>query len=241
MPSSQPAPSRETKRWLMFLLKPAQLLALLRVISQPTNLFAAGTLPPDVAPVDTFYDAQKNFLGAMLESDFFEPVEVEMRGEQMAAAWPRAIFTLEAELSDGPEINREELWGEPMDDTELADDALLPFGEQIEEIAARGFKVRAFNFSAGDLLTILRTESPTSLPLFPVYPEDTQIVNVIANSSIGGWTLFLEHPDFESAQLAQGEGEVLVDLPSDGHDMSFRFGLPGATLQRKIGLDPDEL
>ncbi len=228
----------------MFLLKPAQLLALLRVISHPTNLFAAGTLPPDVAPVDTFYDGQKNFLGVMLESEFFEPVEIEMRDGQMAANWPRAIFTLEPQadnLKAENEVDREELWGEAIENAELEDDALTPFHELIEGVSQRGFRVRALNFSAGDLLTILRSESPTQLPIFPVYDEDVQIINALPNPQIGGWSLFLEHPDFEMAKLTQADGEVLVEIPGDGHEMTFRFALPGATLQRKIGLDPDEL
>ena len=228
----------------MFLIKPAQLLALLRVISHPTNLFAAGTLPPDVAPVDTFYDGQKNFLGVMLESEFFEPVEIEMQGGQMAANWPRAVFSLEQqadELGTANEVDREELWGEPVENAELDDDVLTPFHELIEGVAERGFRVRALNFSAGDLLTILRSESPTQLPIFPVYDEDVRIINALPNPQIGGWTLFLEHPDFEMAKLEQAEDEVLVEIPGDGHDMTFRFALPGATLQRKIGLDPNEL
>ena len=245
MRNPESAPSRDSKKWLMFLLKPAQLLALLRVISHPTNLFAAGTLPPDVAPVDTFYDAQKNFLGVMLESEFFEPVEIEMRDGQMAANWPRAIFTLEPDPNHAQspdEIDREELWGEPIEgDDELRDDPLTPFHELIEGVASRGFRVRALNFSAGDLLTILRSESPTQLPIFPVYDEDVQIINALPNPQIGGWTLFLEHPDFEMAKLEQAQGEVLVNIPGDGHEVTFRFALPGATLQRKIGLDPDEL
>ena len=236
---------RETRRWLMFLLKPDQLLALLRVISHPTNLFAAGTLPPDVAPVDTFYDAPKNFLGVMLESEFFEPVAIEVRGDQMAANWPRAIFTLEPDPTDAQtssEIDRDELWSEPLEaDSEPGDDPLPPFHELIEGVANRGFRVRALNFSADDLLTILRSESPTQLPIFPVYAEDAHIINALPNPQIGGWTLFLEHPDFEPAQLEQAADEVLVNIPGDGHDMTFRFALPGATLQRKIGLDADEL
>ncbi len=244
MQSSESAPIRDTKNWLMFLIKPAQLLALLRVISHPTNLFAAGTLPPDVAPVDTFYDAPKNFLGVMLESEFFEPVEVEMHDGQMRANWPRAVFTLEPEPGDAQsadEVDREELWGEPIENALLEDDAMTPFHQLIEGVAQRGFRVRALNFSAGDLLTILRSESPTQLPIFPVYDDDVQIINALPNPQIGGWTLFLEHPDFEMAKLEQGEDEVLVEIPGDGQEMTFRFGLPGATLQRKIGLDPDEL
>ena len=245
MQSSESAPLRDSKKWLMFLLKPDQLLALLRIISHPTNLFAAGTLPPDVAPVDTFYDAQKNFLGVMLESDFFEAVEIEMRDGQMAANWPRAIFTLEPDPDNSQsseEIDREELWGEPIEgDGILQDDPMTPFHEIIEGVAQRGFRVRALNFSAGDLLTILRSESPTQLPVFPVYDENVEIINALPNPQIGGWSLFLESPEFEMAKLEQGEDEVIVEIPSDGHDLNFRFGLPGATLQRKIGLDPDEL
>ena len=244
MPNPESAPTRETKNWLMFLIKPTQLLALLRVISHPTNLFAAGTLPPDVAPVDTFYDGQKNFLGVMLESEFFEPVAIEMRDGQMAANWPRAIFTLEPQPGSAQspdEVDREELWGEPVENAEFEDDPLPPFHELIEGVAQRGFRVRALNFSAGDLLTILRSESPTQLPIFPVYEEDVQIINALPNPQIGGWTLFLEHPAFEMAKMEQAADEVLVEIPGDGHEMTFRFALPGATLQRKIGLDPDEL
>lgn len=245
MQNPESASARESKKWLMFLLKPNQLLALLRVISHPTNLFAAGTLPPDVRPVDTFYDNQKNFLGLMLESDFFEPVQIEMRGDQMSANWPRAIFTLEPDpgnAQSASDIDREELWSEPIEgENELQDDPMTPFHELIEGVANRGFRVRALNFSAGDLLMILRSESPTQLPIFPVYDEQVQIINALPNPQIGGWTLFLEHPDFDPAPLEQAEGEVLVKIPGDGHDMTFRFALPGATLQRKIGLDADEL
>lgn len=244
MQNPESSPTSDSKKWLMFLFKPAQLLVILRVISHPTNLFAAGTLPPDVAPVDTFYDAQKNFLGVMLESEFFEPVAIEMRDGQMAANWPRALFTLEPQVGSpksADALEREELWGETIEDAEFEDDALTPFHELIEGVAQRGFRVRALNFSAGDLLTILRSESPTQLPIFPVYDESVKIINALPNPQIGGWTLFLEHPDFEMAKLTQSEGEVLVEIPGDGHEMTFRFALPGATLQRKIGLDPDEL
>ena len=245
MQNSESAPTRDSKKWLMFLLKPAQLLALLRVISHPTNLFAAGTLPPDVTPVDTFYDGQKNFLGVMLESEFFEPVEIEMQNGQMAANWPRAIFTLEPDPNNSQspdEVNRDELWGESIEGEDaLRDDPMTPFHELIEGVANRGFRVRALNFSAGDLLTILRSESPTQLPIFPVYDEDVAIINALPNPQIGGWSLFLESPEFEPAKLEQAEGEVLVNIPGDGHDMTFRFALPGATLQRKVGLDADEL
>lgn len=245
MQNSESVPQSDSKKWLMFLLKPDQLLALLRILSHPTNLFAAGTLPPDVTPVDTFYDNQKNFLGVMLESDFFEPVPIEMRGDQMSANWPRAIFTLEPEKDNSrspTEIDRDELWGESIEGEEaLRDDPMTPFHELIEGVASRGFRVRALNFSAQDLLTILRSESPTQLPIFPVYDENVRIINALPNPQIGGWTLFLEHPDFEMAKLEQAESEVLVNIPGDGHEMTFRFALPGATLQRKIGLDEDEL
>ena len=245
MQNSPPSPSSDSKKWLMFLLKPDQLLALLRIISHPTNLFAAGTLPPDVSPVDTFYDVNKNFLGVMLESEFFEPVEIEMQDGQMAANWPRAIFTLEPDPNDAQssdEIDREELWGEPIDAEGLMrDEPMTPFHEQLEGIANRGFRVRALNFSANDLLTILRSESPTQLPVFPVYDENVEIVHALPNPQIGGWTLFLESSEWEAAKLEQAEDEVLVNIPGDGHEMTFRFALPGATLQRKMGLDVEEL
>jgi hypothetical protein len=59
------------KHWLMFLLRPVDLLKLLEIISNPTNLFAAGALPPDVRIEDVFYDESENYLGLMLESEIF--------------------------------------------------------------------------------------------------------------------------------------------------------------------------
>ena len=242
MDSLSAAPAGDFKRALMFLLRPAQLLELLRAVSQPTNQFAAGSLPPDVVAADAFYDERTGYLGMMLESELFDPIAFEMRDGQMAGAWPRVILDLAPQPVEQGEINRDELWGDLVDQP-LARDADAPgnLGEQIEDISARGFRMRAFSFAASEMLQILRSESPLQLPVFPLYAPDVKIISALANPQITGWTLFLEHPDFEPAKLTQGAGEVLVELPGDGHEMTFRFGLPGAQLQRKIGLDPDEL
>lgn len=221
----------------MFLLRPTDLLRLLELISHPTNQFAAGALPPDVQITDVFYDESHDFLGMMLESEFFEPVEVRMEGNRMSAAWPRAIFSLDA--SGDEEISDEELWSEPLEDPSLLENApVRPFVDEIQDAAARGFRLRALTFAATDLLQILRAQNTVNLPLFPNYKPDTRVLGAVGQEQIGSWTLFLEHPDFPECKVGQDESDqmVYVQIPGEG-DYEFRIKLPGATLKRRLDLN----
>jgi hypothetical protein len=231
---------RSTKRWLMFLISPADLLALLHVVSNPRNKFAAGSLPPDVRIEDTFYDEGQNYLGMMLESDYFEPVEVESNGHMMTASWPRAVFTMQT--TDEVHGPGEELWSQteevsgPM--TELTENQFI---EELKGAIERGRHLRALNFSGADLLEILRAKNVHSLRVFPSYKEDTRILGCIANQQINGWSVFLEHPDFEQAKATASEDEdmVFIEVEGDGHDLTFRFGLPGAKIERRMEIQED--
>lgn len=241
MPSPEiPANAAFEKRWLMFLLHPADLLELLRVISNPIGRFAAGALPPDVRIEDVFYDEGGDFLGMMLESEFFEAVQVRMIGDMMSASWPRAIFSLD----NAPEkpLDDDELWSEP-----IADPALLeaapprPFIEELQDAAQRDFRLRALTFTAENLLLILRTKASRSLPIFPSYAPDTRILGSVAQEQLGSWVLFLEHPDFEPCKVGQENDLVFVEIPGEGEDRIFRIGLPGATLRKRLDLNFDEM
>lgn len=241
-PMSVPAENSPqfTKNWLMFLMKPADLLQLLNMISNPVNKFAAGALPPDVKIADVFYDEGQNYLGMMLESEWFEPVEVQMNGQFMQAAWPRAIFALDAAGVD--EISEEELWSPPLEqDPTLADEPVPHFITALEDAATRDFRLRALTFSAADLLLILRTKNPRSLPVFPSFKEDTRVLGAISQEQIGSWTIFLEHPDFDPCKLGQENDLVHVEIPGQESDYTFRIGLPGATLKKRLDLNFDDV
>lgn len=241
MASSQ-VPSNETfeKRWLMFLLHPSDLLELLRIISNPIGKFAAGALPPDVRIEDVFYDEGANFLGMMLESEFFEPVQVRMVGDMMSASWPRAIFSLKDE-PQGP-INEEELWSEPIANPETLEfPPMRPFMEELRSASEREFRLRALTFSAENLLLILRTKASRQLPEFPSYAPDTRILGSVAQEQFGSWVLFLEHPDFEPCKVGQENDLVYIEIPGEGEDRVFRIGLPGATIKRRLDINIDEL
>ena len=227
------------KRCLMFLLRPTDLLRLLEMISNPTGQFAAGALPPDVQISDVFYDQDHDFLGMMLESEFFEPVEVQMVDGKMSAAWPRAIFSLDA--SGDEEIADEDLWSEPVEDPTLLESAPAPdFVDAIQDAATRGFRLRALTFAAAELLQILRAQNARDLPLFPHYDSQIRVLGAIGQEQIGSWTLFLEHPDFPECKVGQDESDqmVYVQIPGEG-DYEFRIKLPGATLKRRLDLNLD--
>lgn len=236
----EPNPSNSfQKRWLMFLLRPTDLLQLLRIVSNPINQFSSGALPPDVRVEDVFYDEGHNFLGMMLESEFFEPVAVEMRGQMMSAAWPRAIFSLSDDEEDVPD---DDGWSEPLEDpSEIEIAPARPFIDEIQDAATRDFRLRALSFSAANLLQILRTSSARTLPEFPSYPTETHILGCVAQEQLGSWVLFLEHSSFEPCKLSEENDMVHVEIPGDGEDRIFRIGLPGATLKRKLDIDLDAL
>jgi len=226
------------KNWLMFLLQPADLLRLLSLISNPVNKFAAGALPPDVHIADVFYDESQNYLGMMLESEWFEAVPVRMNGDLMAAAWPRAIFALDDAPASG--VSDDALWSEPTENQPDTEGKVATnFIEQLQEAAQRDFRIRALTFSAQDLLLILRTKSPRDLPTFPVFKDNTRILGAISQDKIGSWTIFLEHPDFEPCKVGQEDDLVHVEIPGEGSDLNFRIGLPGATIRRRLDLDLD--
>jgi hypothetical protein len=133
------------KRWLMFLVAPSDLLRLLHLVSNPLNQFAAGALPPDVRVEDVWFDEEANYLAMMLESQFFEPVEVRWNGEMMAAeSWPRAVFSLDAAPEEEID-NSDNLWSEPMET--LPTHAAAPnFMEGMRAAAEREFRLRALTF-----------------------------------------------------------------------------------------------
>ena len=222
----------------MFLLRPADLLELLRIVSNPRNRYATGALPPDAKPVDAFFDGDQNYLGLMLESELFEEVDIELRDGRMYAAWPRAVFALERNVP--PDRENDEMWMQGQPGEEVAEPAPI-FMTEFQAAAERGLHLRALNFSPDDLMTILRSDSPSKLPVFPVYPPETHILGSIANDRSGGWTVFLEHPDFDTARVYQEEDVVYAEIEGDGHDMSFRFALPGAKLQKRHEIDPNAL
>jgi hypothetical protein len=195
-------------------------------------------------PVATFWDEDKGFMGLMLESEYFEEIPVFEQQGQLLGDYPRAIlsFAQESEIEKGSE----DLWGNPNEDDvidELQRQAGMSLFEGLQSASSRDFHVRGLNFSAQDLLLILRAQSVQQLPVFPIYPRDAKVLGVIVHDKIKTWSIFLEHTDFPAAKLTQVKSEdmVYVEFESDGHDLELRIGLPGATISRKITLDADEL
>ena len=223
----------------MFLVRPRDLLELLRVISNPISKFAAGSLPPDVRIEDVFVDETRGLLGLMLESEWFDPVEVTNHRGRLSANWPRAIFDFAP-----PDSANEEGWSES--ESDFTDAPAKSLFEELQEASARDFHLRALTFSAQDLLLILRSQNARALPEFPLFPPETHVLGSVANEKLGAWTLWLEHPDFDPCKVGEEGGVVYVEIPGESSpnapgEMSFRIQLPGATIERKTELDLDEL
>lgn len=224
----------------MFLLHPADLLKLLEIVSNPLNKFAAGALPPDVRIEDVFYDEGENHLGMMLESEWFDAVEVRMNGHRMQATWPRAVFTLDqaGDALSKAELEQQELWGQPQSVAPPQPAPFKSFIEELQSAATRDFRLRALTFAASDLLLILRSNNSRALPVFPSFPPETRVIGAVSSDQSASWTLFLEHDSFEPCAVGQENDLVHVEITGENEQI-FRIGLPGASLKRRLDLNLD--
>jgi hypothetical protein len=131
MPSSEQSPSigPGDHRWLLFLIRPGDLLHLFHLLARDdAPELHAGHFPPDTRVVDAFFDAERNCFALMIESAFFEPVTVTRDDEgSLSAAWNQLIFQLN-EVEEGTDVPAD-LWAET-----VPNDPLLLRGEETSRL-----------------------------------------------------------------------------------------------------------
>ena len=174
-----------TRRWLMLLLRPADLLRLLKLSGQPDAAFQAPPLPPDVRAADAFFDDAREAFVLVLESEWFEPVAVSKgKGGAWRGAWNELVIEFR-ESEDAPAT-----W----------DIAPPPPEARWEAYFLRPDEV-------------LRLLLPAAGTVPPPLPPDTRVRGAHFDGERGALALFLESGFFApAAQLQDAEG-LRLTLP----------------------------
>lgn len=217
----------EEKRYLLFLMRPVDALNLLRKANTPGLELHSMGLPPDVGLVEIFFDEKQNYLGLVLESEEFEPVKISIVDGVRQAPWNRAVFQLEEQDEDEPLLDEETSWREVSSDETLQREPQKPVYEEVFAAYERGFHLRALVLSAQSVFCLLGNDD-SQLPSV-TFPHETHILSVFVQAD--SWILLLEHPSFEECAVGESEGEVYVEIPGFGGELTLRIVLPGATLE----------
>jgi hypothetical protein len=169
----------------MLLLRPSDLLRLLKLSGDSERTFRAPLLPPDVRVADTFFDEARETFVLVLESEWFDPIAVT---QSKTGVWRGAWNELTVEF-------------EGDDDIPDAWETIPPPPEARWE---------AYFLRPDEVLQLLvRSESMAPPPL----PPDSRLRGAHYDAERGAVALFLESGFFAPAsQLRDAEG-VRLTLP----------------------------
>ena len=205
----------EQRRWVMFLIKPDDLLDLLRRITDENATLFASRFPPDTRVHGAFHDAARGYLGVMLESQFFDEVAVTREDGQWSGPFNELIFTLE-EVDDASEVPDDNAW-----ETVDRDDAAGPtdnagrvgpsFGPPDGEHQHRWQMLRVQPAQILQVLQLL-AERPADLKA-PAFPPDARVVNAWHNGDQDTFDLILQSQFFDPVRPIQDGDSVTLTLP----------------------------
>ncbi|MGC4042399.1 MAG: hypothetical protein QM758_01190 [Armatimonas sp.] len=177
-----------TRRWLMMLIKPADLLVLLKERSRPGESLPSPHLPPDVKIEDAYYDEARESFVLVLASDWFEPVSVSKSRDGWRGSWNELIVEVADSITPAPSS---------LQSTDF--DAIPPPPEARWE---------AYFLRPADVLKLLGSEGDA-----PPLPPDVRLRGAHYDPDRGALVLFLESGFFAPApQLRDAEG-VRITLP----------------------------
>ena len=173
------------KRWVLFRVRPGDLLLLLQLMAREDVDLKAETLPPDVLIADAFYDREREQCVVVLESAFFETVQARLAHNQWSGAWNEMVFALD----------------------EDAPDPIRPF-------PIRGdVRWEAYLIPPERIVQILQTLSSGERYRIAALPPDTRVVDAYHDVEKDAFILWLESDFFERADVTHANGDVQLGMP----------------------------
>lgn len=173
------------KRWVLFRVRPGDLLLLLQLMAREDVDLKAETLPPDVLITDAFYDREREQCVIVLESAFFEIVQARYTQNQWSGAWNEMVFALEEDLPD----------------------PVRPFPITGE------VRWEAYLIPPERIVHILQTLSSGERYHIPALPPDTRVIDAYHDPSKEAFVLWLESGFFERADVTHANGDVQIGMP----------------------------
>ncbi len=170
----------------MMLVKPADLLSLLKERSRPDATYAAPQLPPDVRVEDAYFDEARESFVLVLGSEWFDPVAVTQgKDGGYRGAWNELVVEVDAPALPAPPP------------------PLLDAGPPPPEARWEAYFLRP-----ADVLKLFSAESDA-----PPLPPDVRLRGAHHDPQRDALVLFLESGFFAAApQLRDAEG-VKITLP----------------------------
>jgi len=229
----------ETRQWLMFLVRPADLLHLFQIMAdsagdaeeggEPT--IVAPRFPPDLRVHDAFYLAERDFFGMVLESQFFEPVVVTRNREDgpWSGAWNELIFDLNI-VDDEDEVPTDGLWAEltPEDAVAARSGDGLP-GPTVPPIGPDDEKRWcAFFVKPAQVIGVLQMLAEGHAFRARVFPPDARLVFGSYDDAREAFGLILQSEDFDAVTAERQGDSVRLALPERFLDIQRADGRGGA-------------
>lgn len=173
------------KRWMLFRIRPGDLLTLLQLMGRQDVDLKAEPLPPDVHVADAFYDPEQDQCTLVLESAFYSPVQARLFRGRWSGGWDELVFALE---DDAPP---------PVRPTHLVGDV----------------RWEAYFIPPERIVQLMQTIASGESYHLPPLPPDTRLMDAFFDSERNAFVLFLESSFFELSDI-EGEGSSLqVGMP----------------------------
>lgn len=227
----------QMKSWVVFNLRPADVLTLAIIHGDAQSQMSAAPLPADTRVSGSVFRPQFNLLSLILESDEFQPVPSTFHDNRWDGAWPHAYLSLETAPA-GTQTAQTPAQVRPVDENaKLNSGDYPPAPDFIKELHAiyqasqkLEFRVRGLVVEAADIVALLRADATFQWRAPFLYPADTRVLGV-AELAENQWILWCSHPSFEICPVIVENEEVLLEIVGDGQPHQFRVNLPGVTIE----------
>ena len=209
-------PEQSQRRWQMFMVRPEDLLTLLRVMETDDAKIYAAHFPPDVRVHGAYYLEERDCFVMVLESQFFDPVEVIWDAGQWSGEWNELLFTLDQTDSEA-EVGEQELWVETLHAESAADREFSPRTlPQLAEADLPYTRWKMFWIRPDQLLLLFRMVADRRKIVAAPFPPDARLIYASYDADRNAFGLLMVSEDFDAIGM-EVAGEVFRLIIPEGY------------------------